>query len=191
MKAKNLLVALAMILGFSFSAKAQIIDGFTVGTDVIPYFLNGYDVEVGWDFGSNRIGFTLADADVPDFLNNQSSSFNLHRSTLDLYYSRFAREDQTGLHYGLNIGYVYKEVVEEAASGIQKDNQYMRGGLRLGYFIYPAKNTTGFFRGFYIEPQINANLAFSSDLDVAFTNQEFDSSILSVSGPSLRFGFKF
>lgn len=188
MKTKNYLLSLVMLFCFIAASKAQM-DGFTIAFDPVPLIWDGYGVEAGFNFDKNRIGFSYSTHDVPEFLNSQHEKFSVNSNAIDGFYSRFAKEDLTGLHYGLNIGYVFKEAITEEASGQTKEDNFMRAGLRLGYFIYPFMNKGGFLSGFYLEPQINANIAISP-LEVAFANQTYKASYLTGSLFTFNVGWK-
>ncbi len=188
MKTRNFLMTLVVALCMSVTAQAQM-EGFTVAFNPVPLAWDGYGVEFGFNFQQNRIGFSYTTNDVPDFLNDQEDEFDVNSNAIDAVYSRFSREDLTGLHYGLNIGYVFKEEITELASNIVKEDNFMRAGLRLGYFIYPFMDKGGFLSGFYLEPQINANIAISP-LEVEFANQTYEAHYLSGTLFALNVGWR-
>lgn len=191
MKTKRLLLtALASILITTGIAAQSENTSFTIATDPFSPTLGGYDFELGYNFGKNRIAASISAIEVPEFYNSQSDDFEVERSYFDIYYTRFLNDQQTGFHYGVSFGYIYDTQITEIETGLVGEKDFWRAGLRVGYFWEPFKNNDTGLKNLFVEPTFNFGFALN-DEDLSIGTDQFDASIMKISGPLFHIGFKF
>lgn len=196
MKIKIILIAL---LGFGTAqlSNAQSVNmgesgsSFTIGVEASSFIFKGYGGEVGYNFNQNRISLAFSGMDLPDYFNNQSDSFSVNRSSIDVSFTRFLKEGSTGLHYGLGLTYFFNEEVTRIEDEKLGDKGFLRLGFRVGYMWFPIKNAN-----LYIEPALQVGLALN-DQNVIFNrpadqnDSVYEKKVLHISGPLLNVGWRF
>jgi|GEM_PF-3174505 len=196
MKFKVVLIGL-LTLGLNNLVSAQSVTmgesntSFTIGVETTSFIFNGFEAEVGYNFNLNRLALSYSITDLPDYFNNQSDSFSVNRSAIDVSFTRFLKEGHSGLHYGLGLTYFLKEDITRIEDDRLGDKSFLRLGITVGYMWFPIKNAN-----LYIEPALRVGLALN-DQNVVFNapNDQNDSvyekKVLHISGPLLKVGWKF
>lgn len=168
-------------------------NSFSISVEILAPILGGFIAEGGYNFGKNRLAASWSTVGVPEFYNSQSDLFTPTRQYIDLFYTRFINDEQTGFHYGLSFGYIYQEKVEQVSTGLEREKDYFRGGIRLGYFWNPWRKKDTWAKGLFVEPGMNIAFAFN-DKDLVFpgtTDNTFAADIPKITGPLLNLGYKF
>ena len=192
---KNFRIIVLAVIMVQFStraiAQAEPNNNLTISAEILAPVLGGGIGEVGYNFGYNRIAASISFLpEIPKFYNAQSDDFTASRNYVDLFYTRFLNENQTGFHYGVSVGYIFDETINLIETDYEGTKDYFRAGLRAGYFWHPFKNLENGWSGLFIEPAINIGFALNEP-NVVFGDQIFEASALKISGPLFHLGYKF
>lgn len=184
---KKITFFFVFIYSTSYLIQAQ---SLTIGADPFGLAVSGYEIELGVNFGKNRISASISQIAPPSMYYPQNDKFEIKRSYFDVFYARFLNEEQRGFNYGVSFGYFYDEEVTRKDTTLVQSKDYFRAGIKLGYYWYPFKNKENALKGFFIEPAFNIGFALN-DYDVEFPDETFKASLMKVSGPIFHFGYKF
>ncbi|MEM8909987.1 MAG: hypothetical protein AAGD05_19210, partial [Bacteroidota bacterium] len=178
------------VIAHPLDAQNEVDQHFTIASDPFTPILSGYHFELGYQFGKNRLASSISRIEVPSFYNSQHEDVVVTRNHVDWFYTRFLRSDQTGFHFGGSVGYVYEEKVEQKEGNMVLEDNYLRAGLRLGYFWFPFRDRDNGLSGIYIEPTINLGFALNNE-DLVFPNLIYEAEVLKISGPIFHLGYRF
>lgn len=187
---RKITCAIALTVTAAVASAQNTEQSFTIATEMFSPALAGFIVEGGCNLGKNRIAISYSQIEVPEFYNSQSNLFTVSRDYVDVFYTRFLKDDQRGFHYGLSLGYILNEQATEIRTDFQGEKDYIRAGLRFGYFWQPFVEKENALKGLFLEPAINIGFALS-DQNIVFPSTTFESSILKISGPLFHLGYKF
>lgn len=192
MKKSILFSALFLATGLFANAQTSV----TVSTDAPSIYFGGYSLEGGFNLNTIRFSVALDQLEVPSFINPDYDSIQAFRKGLNLKVSKFLRDDQSGLHYGLSTGFVFGEelsAIDSAGDIIASipsiSQSYITVGVQAGYFLFPFKNSEK-FKGFYIEPSIGLTYALDKD-DLLLGNKLVEKKPIAIAPPRLNIGWKF
>lgn len=160
--------------------------GVTIAFDPLTTVaLGGYEVELGFNSGKNRITASYLSGDLSPWF-GQAGDFNsTSHSVFEIGYSRFLKEDQTGFSYGMTYAY-FTDFTVENEEGQSLDKNPSKITLKLGYAWFPFKSIP-----LYLEPIMTFGF-FLNDEDLNFTSGEiFDSKSFIGNGPLFNVGYKF
>ncbi len=136
----------------------------TGGVELFSLFLEGRQLEVGYERGRGRVA--VAAASLPgDLWNAQVEDFSVTNDYVELTASWFLTQPDErpgGLHVGLNSTWYYDVAVTSTTTEEELSKSQVRLGGRIGYFYYPFKQYD-----FFIEPTWNMGLAVN-DADMTF-----------------------
>lgn len=185
---KIIILSLFGVLLYHTTLQAQNnTNSFTIGIDpLVIAALGGVEVELGYNFGKNRVGLEFLGAELPPVWDSQIADFSsVSANIYELSYSRFLNDRQTGFHYGLAYSLFSNYTVEnEAGESLSKNVSKI--GVRLGYMWFPFKKAN-----FFIEPLFNFGVYLGNE-ELNFTNGSvFEAGIFAGSGPVLHLGWKF
>lgn len=197
MKINTLLLALAFISSSLF-VKSQ--NSLTLSSDVNSAINKGFAIDGAFNHKKMRFALSLNQFEVPDYLNPDYQTINEYRKSLDFTVSRFLKDDQSGLHYGIRTAYVIDEEtnwLDTTNGGINNsiaaiNESYINVGITVGYFWFPFKKSEKAIKGLYIEP--NIGVTYHIDKDDILTNsanQTIDKQPASIDLPRLNIGWKF
>lgn len=191
---KKLLFSL-FIAGITSFSYAQ--TSVTLSVDGATLYYGGYAFEGGLNKGKSRVAFSFEKVEVPDFANTDFATVRKVQNSLNLTATRFLKDDQTGLHFGLNTGLVISEELKSIDSlgnidqSIAAVNQtYFNVGVVAGYMLFPFKRNEGIIRGLYIEPQIGLLYAIGKN-DLALGAQIIEKKPIAVDLPKINIGWEF
>jgi hypothetical protein len=166
-------------------------NSFTFANDLVSWAFGGYDFELGYNFGKNRVALTFNGLEVPDFYSSDED-YTVDYHYFGATYSRFINDYQKGFNYGVSFGYVYTENVERDNSDDEEEHDYWKAGVRLGYYWMPFASQVTAIKGVYIEPAINVGMSFNEGALALDKSTSYDgSSDLKIFGPMLHVGYKF
>ncbi len=160
---------------------------FTLGIDpLVIAVLNGFEAELGYNFGKNRVAVEFLGAELPSVWNGQIDDFEkVSANIFEVAYSRFLRAEQKGFHFGIAYSFFSDYEVEDAR-GQQLTKDISKLGIRLGYMWFPFKKAN-----FFVEPLLNLGFLLN-DEDLNFANEAiFEQKSFAGSGPVLHLGWKF
>lgn len=176
-----------IILCIAFSSIAlQAQKAVTIAFDPLTTVaLGGYEVELGFNINKNRITASYLSGDLSPWF-GQASDFNsTSHSVIEIAYSRFLKEEQKGLSYGLAYAY-YTDFTIEDTQGQSLEKNPSRVSLKLAYAWFPFKSIA-----LYLEPSVTLGF-FLDDEDLNFTSGEiFDKKSFIGNGPLFNVGYKF
>lgn len=179
----EILLILILVLS-SLTIKAQ--NSITLAFDPLTTVaLGGYEVELGANFGKNRITTSFLDGDLSPWFGQASDFNNTSHSVFEIAYSRFLKEEQKGFSYGLAYAYyVDFSVKNEQEQTLEKNPS--RISLKLAYAWFPFKSIP-----LYLEPSMTFGFMLN-DEDLNFSSGEiFDKKSFIGNGPLFNVGYKF
>ena len=168
----------------SFGVQAQ--KAVTIAFDPLTTAaLGGYEVEVGFNLNKNRITAAYLSGDLSPWFGDVAEYNSAKHDFIEISWSRFLGDNQTGLSYGLAYTY-YTDFTVENALGESLTKNPSRISLKLAYAWFPFSSIP-----LYLEPGMTFGFMVG-DEDLNFSSGEtFDKKSFMGNGPLFNVGYKF
>lgn len=182
---KKLVIA-ALLCSLVPSIYAQ--NSVSLCLDAPSLYFNGYSFEAGFNHRKTRVSISFTEIEVPDFANIDFETAQKGEKPLDLKLTKFIRDDQRGLHFGVNTGLVIGEKfnlldslgnVDPSVS--TESPSYFKVGATVGCFWHPFIK----IKGLYLEPNIGLSYAIGQN-DILLGAQIIDQKPVTVEVPRLN-----
>ncbi|MFK8005806.1 MAG: hypothetical protein AB8H03_05520 [Saprospiraceae bacterium] len=179
---KHLLIFYLALSSIALQAQKAVTIAFDPLTTVA---LGGYEVELGFNINKNRITASYLSGDLSPWFGQASDFESSSHSVFEIAYSRFLKDEQKGLSFGLAYAY-YTDFTVEDKQGQSLEKTPSRVSLKLAYAWFPFKSIP-----LYLEPSMTFGF-FLDDEDLNFTSGEvFDKKSFIGNSPLFNVGYKF
>lgn len=181
-KLKTLLLLAFAVSYWTLNAQKAVTVAFDPLTTVA---LGGYEVELGLNSNRNRFTASYLSGDLSPWFGDITKYNSAKHDVLELAWSRFIKEDQSGLSYGLAYAY-YTDFSVEDSGGQSLSKNPSRVSLKLAYAWFPFSSTP-----FYVEPSMTFGFMISDEeLDFA-AGDIFEKKSFIGNGPLFNIGYRF